>query len=295
MMDFKVQLTRDQAQIEEYLARSFTDHSVPYKTLLESMSYSLMAGGKRLRPILVLAFCRLCGGDAEKAVPVACGVEMLHTYSLIHDDLPCMDNDDLRRGKPTNHKVFGECTATLAGDALQAAAFESVLSAPLPDSAKVSCAAILARVAGYDGICGGQQIDMEWEGRPLTQREVMEIHLRKTAALLRGACLMGVAAAGGDAKMQDAAAEYADALGMAFQIRDDMLDVIGDEKTFGKPIGSDREEHKKTFVDLFGIDGCAKKVQEYTQCAKAALGTAQWRGDTAFLKELADSLQNRNN
>ncbi len=294
-MEFKVQLTRDQAQIEKSLAGHFADRTVPYKTLLESMSYSLMAGGKRLRPILVLAFCRLCGGDADKAIPVACGVEMLHTYSLIHDDLPCMDNDDLRRGKPTNHKVFGECTATLAGDALQAAAFESVLSAPLSDSARVSCAAILARVAGHDGICGGQQIDMECEGRPLTQREVMEIHLRKTAALLRGACLMGVAAADGTEEMQRAAAQYADALGMAFQIRDDMLDVIGDEKIFGKPIGSDREEQKTTFVDLFGIDGCAKKVQEYTQRAKAALDTVQWRGDTAFLKTLADSLQNRNN
>ena len=293
-MEFKVQLTRDRERIEKSLSLCFTDTTVPYKTLLESMSYSLKAGGKRLRPILTLAFCRLCGGDADKAVSVACGVEMLHTYSLIHDDLPCMDNDDLRRGKPTNHKAFGECTATLAGDALQAAAFESVLSADLPDGVRASCAMLLARAAGPDGICGGQQIDMEWEGRALTQQEVMEIHLRKTAALLRGACLMGVAAAGGDAKMQDAAAEYADALGMAFQIRDDMLDVIGDVAAFGKPIGSDKEEQKTTFVDLFGIDGCAKKVQEYTQRAKAALDTAQWRGDTAFLKELADSLQNRN-
>ena len=260
-MEFKVQLTRDQAQIEKSLATYFTDRSVPYKTLLESMSYSLMAGGKRLRPILTLAFCRLCGGDADKAVPVACGVEMLHTYSLIHDDLPCMDNDDLRRGKPTNHKVFGECTATLAGDALQSAAFKSVLSADLPDSVRVECAMLLAGAAGPDGICGGQQIDMECEGRRLTHDEVMEIHLRKTAALLRGACLMGVAAANGTEEMQRAAAQYADALGMAFQIRDDMLDVIGDEKIFGKPIGSDKEEQKTTFVDLFGIDGCAKRCR----------------------------------
>lgn len=293
-MEFKVQLTRDQEQIEKSLAGYFTDRSVPYKTLLESISYSMMAGGKRLRPILVLAFCRLCGGDADKALPVACGVEMLHTYSLIHDDLPCMDDDDLRRGKPTNHKAFGECTATLAGDALQAAAFESVLSADLPDGVRASCAMLLARAAGPDGICGGQQIDMEWEGRALTQQEVMEIHLRKTAALLRGACLMGVAAADGTEEMQRAAAQYAEALGLAFQIRDDMLDVIGDVAVFGKPVGSDKEKQKTTFVDLFGIDGCAKKVQEYTQRAKAALDTVPWRGDTAFLKELADSLQNRN-
>ena len=293
-MEFKVQLTRDQEQIEKSLAGYFTDRSVPYKTLLESISYSMMAGGKRLRPILVLAFCRLCGGDADKALLVACGVEMLHTYSLIHDDLPCMDDDDLRRGKPTNHKAFGECTATLAGDALQAAAFESVLSADLPDGVRASCAMLLARAAGPDGICGGQQIDMEWEGRALTQQEVMEIHLRKTAALLRGACLMGVAAADGTEEMQRAAAQYAEALGLAFQIRDDMLDVIGDVAVFGKPVGSDKEKQKTTFVDLFGIDGCAKKVQEYTQRAKAALDTVPWRGDTAFLKELADSLQNRN-
>ena len=293
-MEFKVQLTRDCEQIEKSLARCFTDRTVPYKTLLESMTYSLMAGGKRLRPILVLAFCRLCGGDADKALSVACGVEMLHTYSLIHDDLPCMDNDDLRRGKPTNHKAFGECTATLAGDALQAAAFESVLSADLPDGVRASCAMLLARAAGPDGICGGQQIDMEWEGRALTQQEVMEIHLRKTAALLRGACLMGVTAAGGTKEMERAAAQYAEALGLAFQIRDDMLDVIGDVSVFGKPVGSDKKEQKSTFVDLFGIDGCSKKVQEYTQRAKAALDTVQWNGSTAFLKELADSLQNRN-
>ena len=293
-MEFKVQLTRDREQIEKSLSLCFTNTAVPYKTLLESMSYSLKAGGKRLRPILTLAFCRLCGGDADKALPVACGVEMLHTYSLIHDDLPCMDNDDLRRGKPTNHKVFGECTATLAGDALQAAAFESVLSADLPDGVRASCAMLLARAAGPDGICGGQQIDMEWEGKPLTQQEVMEIHLRKTAALLRGACLMGVAAAGGTEEMQRAASEYAEALGLAFQIRDDMLDVIGDVSVFGKPVGSDKAEQKSTFVDLFGIDGCSKKVQEYTQRAKAALDTAAWTGSTAFLKELADSLQYRN-
>ena len=294
MMEFKVQLTHDREQIEKSLNACFAERDVPYRRLLESMSYSLKAGGKRLRPILTLAFCRLCGGDADKAVSVACGVEMLHTYSLIHDDLPCMDNDDLRRGKPTNHKAFGECTATLAGDALQAAAFESVLSAPLPDGVRASCAMLLARAAGPDGICGGQQIDMEWEGKSLTHDEVMEIHLRKTAALLRGACLMGVAAANGTEEMQCAAAQYAEMLGLAFQIRDDMLDVIGDVSVFGKPVGSDKEEQKTTFVDLFGIDGCAKKVQEYTQRAKAALDTVQWSGDTAFLKELADSLQYRN-
>ena len=283
-------LERWRTQVEDALAGAFTDLPVPYRTLLDAMRYSLLAGGKRLRPILVLEFCRLCGGDTSRAMPVACGVEMLHTYSLFHDDLPCMDNDDLRRGKPTNHKRFGECTATLAGDALQAAAFESVLSADLPDAARARCALILASVAGHAGICGGQQLDMEWEGRTLGREELMEVHLRKTAALLRGACLMGVAAAGGSAEQERAAIAYADALGLAFQIRDDMLDVIGDEASFGKPIGSDKAENKTTFVDLLGLPGCEAEVQRATEQAVAAL---DGMGDTTFLIWLAHRLAQR--
>ena len=251
--------------------------------LIDSMRYSLTAGGKRLRPILTLEFCRVCGGDVQAALPVACGVEMLHTYSLIHDDLPVMDNDDLRRGKPSNHKVFGECTALLAGDALQALAFQTVLSAPLPPERTLRCAQILAYAAGHEGICGGQQLDLAWEGLALTADELHEIYLRKTSALIRAACLMGAAAAGGTVAQEKAAADYADHFGYAFQLRDDMLDVIGDEKTFGKPIGSDREEGKTTSVDLFGLDGCREKIRESSRAAESALAGLK---DAEFLLHL---------
>lgn len=270
---FSARVTEDKKKIDAYLDSCLLPAmNARYHQLVESMRYSLTAGGKRLRGILVLEFCRVCGGDAEKALPVACGVEMLHTYSLIHDDLPVMDNDDLRRGKPSNHKVFGECTATLAGDALQALAFETVLSAPLSAARALECGRILANAAGHEGICGGQQLDLEWEGRMLTEEELHEIHLRKTSALIRAACRMGVAAAGGTQVQGDAAARYADHFGYAFQIRDDMLDVIGDEKTFGKPIGSDREEGKTTFVDILGLDGCQRLVREHSEQAAEALG-----------------------
>ena len=236
---FSARMAEYKPAVDKYLDACLEERQcASYHKLTDSMHYSLTAGGKRLRAILVLEFCRICGGDVEKALPVACGVEMLHTYSLIHDDLPVMDNDDLRRGKPSNHKVFGECTATLAGDALQALAFETVLKADLPALRVLKCAQVLANAAGHEGICGGQQLDLEWEGKILSAPELEEIYLRKTSALIRAACLMGVAAAGGTKEQEEAAASYADNFGFAFQLRDDMLDVIGDEKTFGKPIAS---------------------------------------------------------
>ena len=266
------------------------DDDVPYRTLLQAMSYSLNAGGKRLRPALVLEFCRLCGGDEERALPAALSVELLHTYSLIHDDLPCMDNDDLRRGKPTNHKVFGECTATLAGDALQAAAFQMVLDAPLSDGRTLRCARLLARAAGPEGICGGQQMDLEWEGRALSEEELLQIHLHKTAALIRAACLMGVAAAGGTPEQEEAAAAFADHLGLAFQIRDDILDVTSTEEELGKPIGSDAANEKTTYVTLYGPDRCEELVLEHTRAARQALEQTEWPGDPGFLLWLAEEL-----
>jgi geranylgeranyl diphosphate synthase type II len=184
--------------------------------LAEAMRYSLLAGGKRIRPMLVLEFCRISGGDIEKALPVACAIEMLHTYSLIHDDLPSMDNDDLRRGKPTNHVVFGECTAILAGDTLQAEAFGSILRSQLPADRKAKCAELLADAAGLDGMCGGQYLDMSWEGRKLSEQELTEINSRKTGALIVAACQMGVAAAGGSQLQFDTAGHFGAALGLAF-------------------------------------------------------------------------------
>ena len=289
---FSARMAEYKSAVDKYLDACLEEtQCASYHKLTDSMHYSLTAGGKRLRAILVLEFCRICGGDVEKALPVACGVEMLHTYSLIHDDLPVMDNDDLRRGKPSNHKVFGECTATLAGDALQALAFETVLKADLPALRVLKCAQVLANAAGHAGICGGQQLDLEWEGKILSAPELEEIYLRKTSALIRAACLMGVAAAGESGGLMAAAETYAQELGLAFQIRDDMLDVCGDAAEFGKPIGSDKEEGKVTFMDLLGLEGCSRAVRAHTEAAKAAV--ADWDTD-GFLAALADSLAERN-
>ena len=279
-------------RIEQALEACFqTREDFPLKGLAEAMRYSLLAGGKRVRPMLVLEFCRIAGGDTELAMPVACAIEMLHTYSLIHDDLPCMDNDDLRRGKPTNHKVFGECTAVLAGDTLQAEAFGTILRSELPTDRKAACAEILAGAVGIDGMCGGQFLDMQWEGRKLTEQELTEINSRKTGALLVAACQMGVAAAGGSSAMMDAAGHFGAAIGMAFQIRDDVLDVISTAEVLGKPIGSDVQESKNTYMALMGKEGCEKTIANLTAFAKQVLSEAF--DDTDFLCALADALSTR--
>ena len=279
-------------KIETALEQCFRlPKNLPQAGLAEAMRYSLLAGGKRIRPMLVLEFCRIAGGDPEKAMPVACAIEMLHTYSLIHDDLPCMDNDELRRGKPTNHVVYGECTATLAGDALQAEAFGTILRSGLPAERRAACARILADAVGLDGMCCGQYLDMLWEGRDLTEQELTDINSRKTGALLAAACQMGVAAAGGTQRMMDAAAHFGAAIGMAFQIRDDMLDVLSTEEKLGKPIGSDQQEHKNTYMVLLGKEGCEQTVQKITQFAKGIL--QEGFEDTAFLEQLADELSVR--
>lgn len=264
----------------------------PQAGLAQSMRYSLLAGGKRIRPMLVLEFCRISGGDVEKAMPVACAIEMLHTYSLIHDDLPCMDNDVLRRGRPTNHVIYGECTAVLAGDTLQAEAFGTILRSGLPAECRARCAEILAGAAGIDGMCGGQYLDMSWEGRSLTEEELTDINARKTGALLVAACQMGVAAAGGTEKMIEAAGSFGAALGMAFQIRDDMLDVLSTDEELGKPVGSDARDSKNTYMVLMGKEGCEKTIDRLTAAAKDVLKEAF--EDTAFLCSLADSLASRN-
>ena len=261
--------------------------------LAESMRYSLLAGGKRIRPMLTLEFCRITGGDIDAAMPVALSLEMLHTYSLIHDDLPSMDNDDLRRGKPTNHVVYGECTAILAGDTLQAEAFGSILRSNLPADRRAKCAEILADAVGLDGMCGGQYLDMSWEGKKLSEQELTEINSRKTGALLVAACQMGVAAAGGTQLQLDTAGHFGAALGLAFQIRDDMLDVLSSAEELGKPIGSDMREEKNTYMALMGQEGCEKTVAKLTDFAKNILTEAF--EDTQFLSQLADSLSNRRN
>lgn len=277
--------------VDSKLSEFFNPSGMSYDGLLESMHYSLTAGGKRIRPTLVLEFCRISGGDIEKALPVACAIEMLHTYSLIHDDLPCMDNDDLRRGKPTNHVVYGECTATLAGDALQAEAFGTIARSELPAENKIACVEILADAVGSDGMCAGQYLDMVGESKRLTEEELDDINSRKTGALLIAACRMGVAAAGGSGEMLEAAAHYGACVGAAFQIRDDILDVISTSEELGKPIGSDAQEHKNTYMALLGESKCMEMIEKLTNQAKSALCGAF--DDTKFLCDLADSMVTR--
>ena len=277
--------------VDSKLSEFFNPSGMSYDGLLESMHYSLTAGGKRIRPTLVLEFCRISGGDVEKVLPVACAIEMLHTYSLIHDDLPCMDNDDLRRGKPTNHVVYGECTATLAGDALQAEAFGTIARSELPAENKIACVEILADAVGSDGMCAGQYLDMVGESKRLTEEELDDINSRKTGALLIAACRMGVAAAGGSGEMLEAAAHYGACVGAAFQIRDDILDVISTSEELGKPIGSDAQEHKNTYMALLGESKCMEMIEKLTNQSKSALCGAF--DDTKFLCDLADSMVTR--
>ncbi len=289
-MEFMQELTLCQRQIENYLADCFPGQPA-YHVLYEAMRYSLLAGGKRIRPVLTLQFCRALGGTAEQALPLAAAIEMVHTYSLIHDDLPSMDNDTLRRGRATNHVVYGEGLAILAGDALQTAAFEQVLSADLPAEQRATAALILARAAGPDGMCAGQVLDMEGERRALSLEEITDMNARKTGCLLEAAAQMGVAAAGGSEAQLEAARAYAAALGLAFQIRDDMLNITSTCEEMGKSVGSDAQRGKSTYVSCLGLEGCARIVAEQTQQAKAAL-----RGSgivPGFFCQLADYLAGR--
>ena len=271
-------------QIESALKEAAAVPDMPYKQTAEAMAYSLEAGGKRLRPMLALEFCRLAGGEPEKAMPFACAVEMIHTYSLIHDDLPCMDNDDLRRGKPSCHKAFGEATALLAGDALLTKAFEMLSKAELPPERIVKAAAILSRCAGIDGMIGGQAVDLLNEAQA-PDFDILELTCRlKTAALLQAACLLGTAAAGND-QMTDKAREYGLNLGLAFQIVDDILDVTGDSALLGKPVGSDAENGKTTFVTLCGLEKARELAEKYSRGAVEVLAQIPGSEDLSRLTE----------
>ena len=260
----------------------------PQKVLYDAMQYSVLGGGKRLRAILALEFCRLCCGDFEKAAPFASAVEMVHAYSLIHDDLPSMDNDDFRRGKPTNHKVFGEGMAILAGDALLSDAFTCVASADLPAKDIAFAVSVLAENIGSLGMVGGQVLDIMSEERELTEQEVLDIQSRKTGALINASCALGVIAGGGTQAQLQAACSFAGLLGLAFQIRDDMLDVIGTQEEMGKGVGTDAT--KNTFVRLYGLEKCEELVEKYTAQAISYLDTFH---DTQYITALAKSLTAR--
>lgn len=263
-------LTAYRCHVEQYLEAYYARfHDEPQKKLFESMEYSLLAGGKRLRSTLVLEFCRMIGGDWKRALPFAAAIEMIHTYSLIHDDLPCMDNDDFRRGKPTNHKVYGETMAILAGDALLTDAFAAASTAELPVEAVLQAIQVLSECAGSLGMVGGQALDIQSRNRQLTEQEVLDIQTRKTGALIRAACAMGAIAGGAEPEQYDAVCQYAAGIGLAFQIRDDMLDVIGSAEELGKSVGTDQE--KNTFVRLYGLEKCEELVKQYTDYALSAL------------------------
>ena len=292
MMDYPEMFNRCRSVVNDALEGYF--HEVCEQgELLEAMRYSLLAGGKRIRPILFLRFAAMCGEKEEKALPAACGIETLHTYSLIHDDLPCMDDDDLRRGRPTCHKVFGETNAVLAGDALQAAAFYHVLSTPVAAENAAAMARTLAEAAGERGMCGGQYLDTCKETDAVEENELYLIHSLKTGALLRAACVMGVQCAGGSEEQMTAAARFAENLGIAFQIRDDILDCISTTEELGKDVGSDAKVGKFTFASLLGLEACEKLVLEHTEKAKNALLGAF--DDPGFLCWLADQLAVRRN
>lgn len=288
----ETRLQQDVEQIEEFLRRCFGGRP-PRADLYDAMEYSLLAGGKRLRPVLALETCRMCGGRPEEALPFACAVELVHTYSLIHDDLPCMDDDDLRRGRPTNHKVYGEAMAILAGDALLTAAFELVAEYGLElDAGRgLRISACLGRAAGARGMVGGQVLDMAGEDRSLSLAEVEELQRLKTGALISAAAEIGCIVAGGSEDDLDAVRRYARDLGLAFQIRDDILDVEGDEAVLGKSVRSDARSGKSTFVTLKGVEACEQMVWERTEEAKQAL-RARFR-ECGFLCWLADKLVKR--
>ena len=281
--------------IEEALYGYLPSADCREKKLIESMRYSLEAGGKRVRPMLVMEFNALCGGKPEAALPFACAVEMVHTYSLIHDDLPCMDDDDLRRGKPSNHKAFGEDIALLAGDALLTLAFDILsrddTAALVGDKACRQAAGALARYAGCVGMVGGQVIDLESENRRVPIEVINELVGKKTACLIQAACELGCLAAHADEGRIRAASEYGASIGYAFQIQDDILDCTSTDEVLGKPVGSDEENRKSTFVSLLGIDRARKMVDTYTAQAIAALNRIG--GNTKSLSFLAMDLAKR--
>lgn len=266
-------LHRD-ATVVEHALREFYAGQEPIGRLLEAEQYSLFAGGKRIRPVLTLEFCKLFGGREEAAIPFACAVEMIHTYSLIHDDLPCMDDDDLRRGKPTSHKVFGEAVAVLTGDSLLTGAFEMTATntAVTPGIAAIATA-YLANSAGRAGMVGGQILDMAGEHHQLSLDELIRLHSLKTGALIGAACVLGALAAG--ISLQDDAMQrvvtYAEKIGLAFQIVDDLLDQTGDEATLGKRVGVDDTHEKNTFLRFYSVEEAKYFADQLTQEAIKAV------------------------
>lgn len=283
-------------QIDEIIMHMMPDMIGPQKTIYEVMEYTMKAGGKRLRPMLMLETYKMFGGTSKVIEPFMAAIEMIHTYSLIHDDLPCMDDDDYRRGKKTAHVVYGEAMALLAGDALLNYAFETAANSfayedHLREAAKAM--KILAKKAGVSGMLGGQVVDVEMEGKPLSLDEIEFIHKKKTAALIEASMMIGAILARADDEQIQTIKEIARKVGVAFQIQDDILDVIGSEEELGKPIGSDEKNQKTTYVSLMGIDQAKEEVEKLSEDAKGQL--ALFIGEDKFLMDLITYLIDRNN
>lgn len=297
-MDFQEQFDRYREMTNREIKNTFAKKDCLQKSVYDAMSYSIMAGGKRIRPVLTLAAGELLGADIQDALRLGIAIECIHTYSLIHDDLPCMDDDDLRRGRPTCHKRFGEAIALLAGDGLLTMAFEILTDVSayksLPEETILRITYEVAKAAGSDGMIGGQVVDLESEGKPdITEKTLTYMHNRKTGALIRAAVLAGAIAAGATDEQAKALNEFADGIGLAFQVQDDILDCIGNTEVLGKPIGSDAENEKTTYVTLLGLENARKKAQELTQNAIAALDIFDDKAE--FLKEFANYLMERMN
>ena len=289
MNEFKAELNEYVKKVDAALGEYLKPSDNPQKKIYEAMAYSVFAGGKRLRPVLLLEACKICGGSEADAMPFACAMEMIHTYSLIHDDLPAMDNDDLRRGRPTSHIKFGEATAILAGDSLLNKAFETMARSKSGNALKAI--SIIADSSGTEGMIGGQIVDMESEGKDIDLETLRYLHSLKTGAIIRSACVAGAVLGGGDEAAIKALDEFAINLGIAFQIRDDILDVTGTEAELGKPIGSDNEQGKNTYVSLMGLEKSEELVTEYSAKAKNALEPFGEKAE--FLLALTDYLIDR--
>lgn len=296
MSNFDAKMAQYIKLTEENLSKynDHTESNAPQKELIDAMNYSLEAGGKRVRPALVYAFCEALGGSLTSAIAPACAIEMIHTFSLIHDDLPAMDNDDFRRGKPSCHKKFGEAMAILAGDALSVLPYVIIADSPdLTADQKVLIISVLANSVGRDGMIGGQVIDMLNEERSdVTEEELRNMYRCKTGQLIAVSCVMGAICADASRETLRSAAEYGLRLGLAFQIIDDILDVTSTQEELGKPIGSDERENKTTFVTLFGLEKAIELADKATSEALEWLDSVE---DNAFLKELTEKLLRRKN
>ncbi len=290
-MDFLAEFEAKINLVNQTLQKYFVKQDNHQSTIYQAMEYSLFSGGKRIRPVLCIA-CAEMFGDQEDALPLACALEMIHTYSLIHDDLPCMDDDDLRRGKPTSHIVFGEAMAVLAGDSLLTLAFDTALRHSTVNPAlTLEGMKILAESAGTEGMIGGQVIDLESEGKPIDSVTLMSMHIHKTGALIMAAAKMGALMGGGTKEDVLNMEKFARYLGVAFQIKDDILDVESTTDVLGKPVGSDLDNEKTTFVTLYGLEQSKKMLEDYT---KNAIDVLAEYGDRAeFLRGLADFLLRR--